>query len=219
MATQEELTGGTYLRQMREQKGLTLDKASQDSKIIKKILQALEQEDYQNLPPSPYLEGLIKDYARYLRLNEEKVLALYLKNKKNSTTSDASFSHKESVKSVLPFSQIVAHFLQFFLLGLFLVYCGWELSQFLLPAKITLFTPTPNFVASNPDLEIKGQVKRAKSLFLQGQEIRFDQRGFFQEQLRLVEGLNTLELKAFNPLGKETTLEQQVFFSSPVNSF
>jgi len=34
-----------------------------------------------------------------------------------------------------------------------------------------------------------------------------------------VEGLNTLELKAFNPLGKETTLEQQVFFSSPVNSF
>jgi len=94
MATQEELTGGTYLRQMREQKGLTLDKASQDSKIIKKILQALEQEDYQNLPPSPYLEGLIKDYARYLRLNEEKVLALYLKNKKNSTTSDASFLTK-----------------------------------------------------------------------------------------------------------------------------
>lgn len=216
---QEELTGGKYLKQVREQKGLTLDKASQDSKIIKKILQALEQEDYQNLPPSPYLEGLIKDYARYLRLNEEKVLKLYLGNTKNLANSEVSFSKIRPAKPLLSFSPIFTHFLQFFLLGLFLVYCGWELSQFLLPAKITLFTPTSNFVTSNPDLEIKGQVKRAKSLFLQGQEIRFDQRGFFQEQLRLTEGLNTLELKAFNPLGKETLLEQQVIFSSPTNSF
>jgi transcriptional regulator with XRE-family HTH domain len=220
MEAKEELTCGAYLRKVREQKGITLDKVSQDSKIVKRLLQAIENDDYRVLPPPVYLKGLIKKYAHYLHLDEEQVLEFYQKSNGRKVSSGN--------KDILPqnrfvtphsftfkiFSKVLNQIIRYSLLLIILVYFIFELAQFILPARIIIFYPPQDLMTSVPELTLSGKVIRTKTLYFQDQEISFDSQGFFKEQITLNPGLNVLEFKAINSLGKTTTIEQKVILSS-----
>ncbi|NDJ62097.1 MAG: helix-turn-helix domain-containing protein, partial [Chloroflexi bacterium] len=69
---------GRYLRQEREARELTLEDAEQALRIRQRILAAFEQGDF-DLPElsSVQIRGFIRNYARYLHLDEEQVIQLY----------------------------------------------------------------------------------------------------------------------------------------------
>jgi len=69
---------GEHLRHAREQRGITILQAEMETRIRAAIIDALETGDYANLPPEPFLRGLLRTYATYLGLDSEQVLALYL---------------------------------------------------------------------------------------------------------------------------------------------
>jgi len=219
----EDISCGAYLRNIREQKGITLEKASQDSKIVRTLLEAIEQDNYlsakKELPPPVYLKGMIKKYAHYLHLDEEKILDFYQKSNGRKISSGekdllpynrfiVSRPRLSQVFSLI-FRQLIKFSLIIFILGYFL----FELSQFLLPAQIILYYPPKDLITSNSNLEIFGKVIRSKILYLQEKEINFDENGFFREQITLNPGLNTLELKVVNSLSRKTILEQNIVLS------
>lgn len=215
-----ELTCGMYLKKVREQKGITLDKASQDSRIIKRLIQAIENDDYNSLPPPVYLKGLIKKYAHYLHLDEEEILKFYQKsNGRKLTPGDKDllpqnrFAYKQHPLLKI-FSQIFGQIIRYSLLLIILFYLVFEIMQLVLPAQIIIFYPPRDLMTTLPEITISGQVIRTKTLYFQGQETSFDNKGFFKEQMTLNPGSNILEFEAINALGKKTTLEQKVILSS-----
>ena len=216
----EELSCGAYLKRVREQKGITLDKASQDSKIVKRLIQAIENDNYQVLPPPVYLKGLIKKYAHYLHLDEEQILDFYQKSNGRKVSSGEKDTLPQNrfatshAKTFTFFSKFASQVIRFLLVIIILAYFIFELSKFLLPAQISIFYPPMDLVTTNAELTVSGRTIRTKSLYFQGKEISFDSRGFFTEQINLNPGANTLEFKAINSLDKETVLEQKVIFSS-----
>lgn len=220
LSNKENISCGAYLKSVREQKGISLEKAIQDLKLVRAILKAIEEDNYQILPPPVFLKGMIKKYAQYLQLDEKRVLEIYQKSKDRHLSSGS--------KDILPQNRFITsrfRFLQFLSLCLrraiqllpfilILIYFVFELGQFILPAKIILYYPPQNFVTSDANLEVFGRVIRCKILYLQNKEIRFDNKGYFKEQLTLNPGLNILELKAINALNKETILQQNVVLSN-----
>lgn len=69
---------GRYLRQSREAKELTLDDAEQALKIRKRILEMFELGDFGIAELSSIqIRGFIRNYARYLGLDEERVVQHY----------------------------------------------------------------------------------------------------------------------------------------------
>ena len=60
---------GERLRQAREQRGVAPLHAEMDTRIRAAVIQALEQGHYENLPPEPFLRGLIRTYSAYLGLD------------------------------------------------------------------------------------------------------------------------------------------------------
>ena len=60
---------GRILRQVREEKGLTLEQAEEKTKIRRKYIEALENEKYEVLPGPVYVRAFIRTYAKYLDLN------------------------------------------------------------------------------------------------------------------------------------------------------
>jgi hypothetical protein len=68
---------GEQLRQAREARGISTYQAEIDTRIRATIIEALEAGDFEHLPPAPFLRGLIRVYATYLRLNPDEMLALY----------------------------------------------------------------------------------------------------------------------------------------------
>jgi len=68
---------GERLKQLREQKGYSLEQVSRDTNIAKKYLIALEEENLSIFPGEPYLIGFLKNYSEYLGLDPDEIVTLY----------------------------------------------------------------------------------------------------------------------------------------------
>ena len=79
--TQEEIqTLGTFLRDHREQKGVSLTDVYQATKISLPILTAIEEDDYERMPAVAFCRGFYSIYADYLELDAASVLERYSQN-------------------------------------------------------------------------------------------------------------------------------------------
>src|SRR5579864_9844414 len=67
-----------WLRQEREKKSVTLDDISLSTKIGTRMLRALEEEHFDQLPGGIFNKGFIRAYARCVGLDEEQAIADYL---------------------------------------------------------------------------------------------------------------------------------------------
>jgi cytoskeleton protein RodZ len=68
---------GQLLCQTREEKGLDLDRVANETRIRVQFLEALEQENYDELPTPGHVHGFLRNYALYLGLDLNEVQALY----------------------------------------------------------------------------------------------------------------------------------------------
>jgi cytoskeletal protein RodZ len=69
---------GEKLRKQREQRGVTLDAISNTTKISTRMLRALEDEHFDQLPGGVFNKGFVRAYARQVGLNEEEAINDYL---------------------------------------------------------------------------------------------------------------------------------------------
>ena len=64
---------GNFLRERREARGISLIEVEKDLKIRKKYLQALEEGNIDAIPGKTYLIGYLKNYSKYLGIDEENI--------------------------------------------------------------------------------------------------------------------------------------------------
>lgn len=69
---------GDSLRRERELRGVTLAEISESTKISKRWLQALEDEEFELLPGGVFNRGFVRAYAHFLGINEEQAVADYV---------------------------------------------------------------------------------------------------------------------------------------------
>jgi len=74
---QSEWKGGV-LRKIREMRRVSIEEMAEFTKITKRYLRAIEEENYQQLPAAVYLRGFIVQIAKKLRLPHEQVATSYL---------------------------------------------------------------------------------------------------------------------------------------------
>jgi cytoskeleton protein RodZ len=69
---------GARLKREREQQGMVLEGVAATTKISVRMLQALEEERFGQLPGGIFNKGFVRAYARHLGLDEEQAIADYL---------------------------------------------------------------------------------------------------------------------------------------------
>jgi cytoskeleton protein RodZ len=129
---------GVRLKQQREQRGITLEEISATTKIGTRMLVALEQDHFDQLPGGIFNKGFIRAYARCLDLDEDQAIADYLvatgtppadkdkdkdRDKRSDGLSESSFDlHAESERrdSNLPWGTFAI-----LLLLIALGFAGW----------------------------------------------------------------------------------------------
>ncbi len=72
-----ELGLGEQLRAQRKARGISLVEVTEHTKIGKKYLEALEDERFDFLPSPAYIKGFLRAYAKYLELDDEKMIRQY----------------------------------------------------------------------------------------------------------------------------------------------
>ncbi len=81
---------GTYLREIRERQGLTLEEIAAETRINCRFLRAIEEEAWEEFPAEVYLIGYLRAYAEAVGLDPGEVLARYrtLRPQENSPASE-----------------------------------------------------------------------------------------------------------------------------------
>lgn len=87
---------GAKLKQQREQRGITLDEISSSTKIGTRMLHALEEDHFDQLPGGIFNKGFIRAYARCVDLDEDQMVADYL------AFTNGTSEPEGQVKSVAP---------------------------------------------------------------------------------------------------------------------
>jgi len=68
---------GKTLKEAREAMGLSLEAVEEETKIRRKYIQALEQEQFQVLPGPIYAKAFLKNYAKFLGVKVEEIMEEY----------------------------------------------------------------------------------------------------------------------------------------------
>jgi cytoskeleton protein RodZ len=68
---------GEQLRRAREARGVTLREISEQTRITMRHLEAIESDDYKQLPGGIFNKSFIKSYARHVGFDEHRALELY----------------------------------------------------------------------------------------------------------------------------------------------
>ena len=104
---------GEKLRKQREQQGIELDAISYTTKISTRMLRALEDEHFDQLPGGVFNKGFVRAYARQVGLNEEEAIADYLaavrgNQSRENQIQEHSISPDPSLTTILQFTIIPA---------------------------------------------------------------------------------------------------------------
>lgn len=153
-----DLAIGTTLEEQRTTLGLSLDEIAAKTRIRREYLAALEAEDYTKLPGTTFVTGFLRNYADFLGLNADRMVAAYISQRDASATDSVPPPQQE----VLPRWRI--HFVVVALSGLLLVGYWFFLSEQISPLQIptaqpqanTLPTPelSPPVIPAAPPMEV-----------------------------------------------------------------
>jgi cytoskeletal protein RodZ len=89
---------GEQLRRTREARGVSLREISEQTRITMRHLEAIEADDYKNLPGGIFNKSFIKAYARQIHFDERRALELYARTlrERGETEEDAATSPRRS---------------------------------------------------------------------------------------------------------------------------
>jgi cytoskeleton protein RodZ len=73
----ERETLGSYLKNQRESKKVSLREVSKNTRVREHILRAIEEDQHDLLPAATYVKGFLLAYAKYLRIDPNDVLLRY----------------------------------------------------------------------------------------------------------------------------------------------
>lgn len=81
---------GTYLRETREEKGISLDSLQEKTKIQKRYLQAIEDGNFHLLPGKFYAKAFIKEYANAVDIDSTELIEAYDQTSVETQEEEAS---------------------------------------------------------------------------------------------------------------------------------
>ncbi len=91
---------GELLREAREEKGITLEQISKDTKIPEKLLRDLEEGDSSAFAGKVYFKGALRNYAESIGLDYHELYSLYerVMEKSSPSTPEGSVNRKDQHK-------------------------------------------------------------------------------------------------------------------------
>jgi len=196
------LTVGQILSNIRKEKNIALKDAERQTRIRKRYLAAIEQENWSLFTSRVYIAGAIKTYASFLGLDPAKAMAYFRRDyeKKESTT----FKKRLPRLQFLPESKkmVIGALSTVFLL--FVFYFGYQINQFVSPPEVQIITPEKRIFRNLEKITVVGVTQKESVITIFNETIFPNEQGIFTYDFPLKKGANTLQMSVEGPNGKVT---------------
>lgn len=210
-------TVGEILKGVRNDKKLTLENVEERTKIRKKFLQALEENNWSKLPSLTYARGFIKNYAEFLELDSSYILSIFrrqmiIAEKQKILPPGVSESLNEPFFRLTP-----ARIMTFFTVFLLLVFFFWLFGQyrsFFVSPPIILDRPKESEIIRAEKIVVAGKTDSKANLLINGQKVDLTN-GSFNQEITVSPGRVVLKIEAANKFGRKTVLERTIQVEGP----
>jgi cytoskeletal protein RodZ len=199
---------GDLFSAQRKKKKISLAHASKELVIKEKHLEALENEDWQNLPEAAFARGYIKSYAQYLGLDPEYLLALYRREYDESKFPQKTMHRQEKRLFITPVRIINLTFI----VGVFafLVYIALQYASIFSSPKLDISSPKNDQTISVPAIQITGKTEKDATVSINGSFAPVNENGEFSQEYMLKDGKNTIEIIASFRLSPKNKITRTV---------
>jgi cytoskeletal protein RodZ len=201
---------GDALREQRERMGIRIQQAAEDTRIREKFLQAIESGDYQSLPGTVYTKGFLRNYAEYLNLDAEEMVALYTGERGGPEPARSFSPMKPLVKRSFIFTPTVLGPVVV-LAGvlLFVGYVYYQFTNFAVAPRVDITDPPGDAVSQTAEYIVKGKTNPEGRITVRTSpgldtinDLHPATDGTFSVTVPLKPGPNHVEVQVLDPSGK-----------------
>jgi len=200
------LSVGTLLKNTRERKKISLRDVEKHIKIREKFIVALEEDKWHMFTSKIYIMGILKNYARYLSLDEQKILAFF--RREYEKKDEVRFKERISGKYISSDSKKTI-FTGFIILGLlFFLYFSFQMYQYIKPPKIEILSPSTFVYKREKTVTVVGKTEKEAMVTILGERVYQDKEGIFKYVLPLKQKNTVLSIEVVGANGKKTQLDK-----------
>jgi len=201
----------------RKSQKLSLAAVEKATRIKKEYLAALENSNYKVLPEAVYIRGFLRTLANFYKLDPVLLISKYRQETTKPKLVDiqgkgVNFRTNRLKEPIIVVTPRLISVTLGVIIGIMIIgYLWYEISGFAVAPKLQITMPAKEEIQIKSDLiKIKGQTDNSASLTINQEAIPVNQRGKFNQQVRLQTGSNILIIKATNRSGRETVKELNV---------
>jgi hypothetical protein len=196
------------LKELMATKNVSADKLASATNVPYRFISALVEGNYRELPSKPYVRGYLAKIAAAIGADADDLLQSY---------SDSLELSSSGETDRLPTNRFALRPISVKLIAaaaLIIVAGGVVALHF--NDIVGLPEPEVNVPAATRSeiLKVTGRVKAGDRLVLNGEVVYPRDDGYFEKDIFLTPGLNTLEFSVKRFLGRETKLTKQVFYET-----
>lgn len=198
-------------------KGMNLEKLSQLTGVSERSLALLLEEQYDKLPPAPYVRGYLVKIAETLNLDGRELWREYLKNNGEIRRSGGEdtlplnrFAIPKLNKKIVAISGAAVLIIAIIIFRLPAFFGQPEL-------KISNISENPTIV-NEATFAVHGIMNPADELTINGEAVYPQKDGNFEKSVLLQPGFNNLVFQIKKLLGRIYTVEKQIFYQTKENN-
>lgn len=206
------IKAGIKLKEKRLEKGLSLEDVSKNTKIKQEFLEFIENGAYEKLPSVSYAQGFVRNYAKFLNLNEKEIMAIFrreFEGEKLYRVLPKGFEQEDE----FPISRLKIRRSALFIILSFLIFLGYIFFQYryaIINPPLTITSPKNLSVTSSSQIKVIGKTDSNATVYVNSDAVSVDESGNFQKVIFVFPGKTTITIKAVNKFLKETTKKIEI---------
>lgn len=200
------LSVGKLLRAAREKKKVSLRDVEKQIKVREQFIRALEEDKWYTFTSRIYVTGILKNYARFLELDERKILAFFRREYERS--EELRFKEKVSTSYLSSDSKKTLFVGFIFICALLVSYFSYQLFQYFKPPTVQILAPASTLFKRESTVKIIGKTEKEAVITIMGERIYQNKEGIFEYVMPLKQKENTVSIEVIGANGKKTVIKK-----------
>ncbi len=202
------------LKEARETRGISLAHMAKKLRTSEDHITALESCQFDNLPFSEiYQKNFIRSYIKILGLHPKHFIDQFVFEELRGQNAQKKKQQKKPFLSYLSDIPLIARFSVVMLLLITVVgYLALQVKHIVEPPNLAVYAPYDGMVTRAPLIRVQGKTESEVQVHINGKPIMNSKEGFFDEEISLSEGVNTLIFSAQKKHGKMTSETRHIVY-------
>lgn len=203
---------GSYVKKIRERRGIDINEVAKKTGVNVKYLVAIESGNYKDLPKGIYSKIFFKKYIDFLEIRYKNIVNDFIreKNRSQNFESNIFFNRVVNWKNLLSFPKILRNILIALLIVICFLYLFFYFRGIFSPPSLEITYPLNDQIISEYDINIIGKTEPESEIKINGQLILIGKDGDFSENIRLRSGINNIVIEAKKKYSRERVIIRKI---------